>query len=129
VEDISTVSIATGIFGSVTIGTFVFLMMQIIKGFAGEVCSGARAEAIVLGVSCAAVVVALVSVHSDWETTDTWVALITGTLGTTIIARGLYSQLFKVSVAGMPPSSDAEATTVTDTGTGETTTTDTQIDY
>lgn len=111
---VDSVMIAAGVFGSVTIGTFIFYIMQIIKGFTGERVQGVAAEAMVLVVSTLAILVALVSVDADWYDSGTYVSLIIGTLGATVIARGVYAQLFKVSVPGLPPSPDAEAVVIAD---------------
>lgn len=108
------VVIAAGTFGAMALGTFIFYVMQIIKGFAGERVSGKAAEAMVLLVSALSITVALVSADADWYDSGTYVALIVGTLGATVIARGVYAQLFKVSVVGSPPSSEAIAMVVAD---------------
>lgn len=112
--ELDSVMIAAGVFGSVTIGTFIFYIMQIIKGFTGDRVQGVAAEAMVLIVSTLAIVVALVSVDANWQDSGTYVSLIIGTLGATVIARGVYAQLFKISVPGIPPSPEATATVVSD---------------
>lgn len=112
--EVDGVMIAAGIFGSVTVGTFIFYLMQIIKGFTGDRVQGVAAEAMVLIVSALAIVVALVSVGADWTDENTYVSLIIGTLGATVIARGVYAQLFKISVPGIPPPSESTATVVSD---------------
>ena len=106
--DISAMQIAAGLFGSVSLGTIVFLMLQVIKGLIGERVSGRSAEAIVIGTSLAAVLLALLAVDTDWWARETYVSVVIGTLATTVIARGLYSQLFKLSVEALPPSWAAE---------------------
>lgn len=122
-NDITSVQIGAGIFGTVSLSMFIFMLMQIIKGFTGDKIAGPWAEGMVLGVSAIAVIVALASVNADPYKTSTYVSFVAGTIGATVIARGLYAQLFKVSVAGSPPSSDAAATEVTDPGPEGATTT------
>lgn len=106
--DVEAVQIAAGLFGAVTLGTFVFLLMQIVKGFAPAL-NGQAAEVVVIIVSLIAVVVALVSADADWYASDTWVSLIAGTLSTTVVARGVYSQLFKASPKRRPVRATAPA--------------------
>ncbi|MDQ3541531.1 MAG: hypothetical protein M3440_12685 [Chloroflexota bacterium] len=105
--DIGAVQIAAGLFGSVSLGTTVFLLMQMIKGLVGERMNGPEAEYVVIGTSLVAVLLAMLAVDTDWRERTTYVALVIGTLSATVIARGLYSQLFKVSVEGVPVSPDA----------------------
>lgn len=115
-SDIGAVQIAAGLFGSVSLGTTVFLLLQIVKGLLGERVSGRAAETVVLGTSFAAVMLAMLAVDTNWRDRETYVALTVGTLATTIIARGLYSQLFKASVEGVPVPAGASvpASAVTD---------------
>lgn len=101
-DGIDSITIAAGVFGSVTLGTLCFLLMQQVKAFLPEL-AGIAAEVAVVLVSFVAVALVLISTRADPRALDTWLALVIGTLGTTVIARGVYAQLYKQSV---PPSSD-----------------------
>ena len=112
-DNLDSTTIAAGMFGSVTLGTLVMLLLQQVKAF-WPTLAGRQAEAANVAVSFVAVLLVVVASRSDWRAMDTWLALIIGTLGTTVIARGVYAQLFKVSVPGVPPPAGAEAVVVDD---------------
>lgn len=114
-DNLDSTTIAAGMFGSVTLGTLVMLLLQQVKAF-WPTLAGRQAEAANVAVSFVAVLLVVVAARSDWRALDTWLAIVIGTLGTTVIARGVYAQLFKVSVPGVPPPSDAEAIAVADSG-------------
>ncbi len=112
-NDIGATEIAAAFGVSMSVSTAVFLLLQVVKGFYPNL-SGKAAEAAVVVTSAIAVSLALMGVHADWGKTDTWLAMVVGSLSLTVTARGLYAQLFKVSVQGSPPSSEAMATKVDD---------------
>lgn len=112
-NDIGSVEIAAAFGGTMTVGTAIFLLLQIVKGFWPDL-NGRAAEAAVLIVSGLAAVMLLFAVSADWTDSTTYLSLAVAMLSSTVIARGVFSQLFKVSVSGSPPSSEAEATVVDD---------------
>lgn len=101
-DNLDSITIAAGVFGSVTLGALVMLLMQQVKAFYPGL-AGRASEVAVVGVSFAAVVLVLLSVRADPRALDTYLALVIGTLGTTVIARGVYSQLYHQSVPNLPP--------------------------
>lgn len=101
-DNLDSITIAAGVFGSVTLGALVMLLMQQVKAFYPGL-TGRASEVAVVGVSFAAVLLVLLSVRADPRALDTYLALVIGTLGTTVIARGVYSQLYHQKVAGLPP--------------------------
>jgi len=101
-DNLDSITIAAGVFGSVSLGTLVTLLMQQVKAFMPTL-AGRAAEVAVMAVSGLAVAVALVAIRADPRALDTYLALFIGTLGTTVIARGVYSQLYHQSVPNLPP--------------------------
>ena len=94
--DVDSISIAAGAFGTFTAAAFIFMVMQMVKGFAPTL-NGKWAEGVVILVSLLATVLALVAADSNWSATSTWVALAVVTPALAVTARGYYAQLFKVS--------------------------------
>ena len=111
--DMDSVTFTIAAFGSVTLGTLVFYLMNLVKGWFPSL-EGRAAEMAVTGVSLVAVLLVLWSGETDWRDSQTYLALIVGTLATTMVARGVYATLYKVSAPGIPPSADAEAVAVDD---------------
>ncbi len=105
-NDINAVTIAAGLGITMTLGTAVFLMMQVVKGFIPSL-AGRAAEGVVIAVSAVAVAMALVSVDADWTDPDTILTLVAGTLSTTVVARGVYAQLFRPAAHDSPEKNSA----------------------
>ena len=104
--DIGSVQIAAGLAGSLTIGTLIFLVMQNLKAFVPNL-SGRPAEATVVFVAALVTLAAFITTDADWFDPETIIAYIVATLSASVIARSTYAALFKVSVAGIPPSAGA----------------------
>lgn len=121
--DVTTTQIATGLAGTVTTGTLVMLIMQNVKSLTGDWLQGPRAEAAGGLAALAAVVVAFILASADWQAYQTGAELFVSWMSTWVAARASYALLFKVSIAGSPPSSQAAATVVTDPAPDNATTT------
>lgn len=106
--DVDSVTFTVAAFGSVTLGMLVFYAMSIVKGWFPTI-EGRRAEMAVVGVSLLAVVLVLWAGETNWRDDGTYLALIVGTLATTMVARGVYAQLFKSSI---PPEAGDRVVTV-----------------
>ena len=105
-NDIGSFEIAAGLAGSLTVGTLIFLIMQNVRAFAPNL-SGRTAETVVLIISALAVIAAFITADVDWYSAQTIVAFVVSTLSASVLARSTYAALFKVSVEGSPPSSEA----------------------
>lgn len=119
--DLSTYEIAAGSFGVVSVGTLIMCLMQIIKGFIPRL-EGPWAEGTVVGVSVLVTVVIFVLApgETDWGNEETYAMMFIVACALTIVARGAYAQLFKVSVVNVPPPPDAQAVMTTTEHTTET---------
>lgn len=108
-DDVGALTVAAGAFGMLSASTLIFLLTQAIRGFWPNL--GGRAAVIVVYLEALLVTLIILSQSGDawaWDDDTFWVAVLIGTLSLGIVAQGIYSSLFKVSVSGLPPSPDAE---------------------
>ena len=105
-NDIGSVEIAAGLAGSLTVGTLIFLILQNVKAFAPNL-NGRNAETVLLLISALVAAAAFITADVNWYDAQTIIAFIVATLSASVLARSTYAQLFKVSVTGSPPSSEA----------------------
>lgn len=90
-QDVGSLTIAAGVFGSVSVSVLVMLLVELVKAYAPGL-SGRSSEVAVTLVSLAAVSAVLVSTRADWYSRDTYLALAIGTAGVNVLARGLYAK-------------------------------------
>lgn len=105
--DYSTYELAGAAGVTVSVGAALFLLLQAIKDFAPNL-SGRAALGVVYALAflIAAVIVSS-SDDADWSTPATYLAVVIIGLSVSLVGKGIYAQLFKVAVAGLPPSPDA----------------------
>ena len=111
--DLSAAQLALGAAGTLTVSALLFLALQAIKDFVPTL--GGRAALSVLYALSGAIAAALVAqTYPDWMDYTTYFAIVVMTISVSIVAKGIYSQLFHVAQAGVPASSEAVATVVDD---------------
>ena len=103
--DISSVQIAAGLAGSLTVGTLIFLILQNVKAFAPNL-NGRAAESVVVAVAALVALAAFITTDADWYDPETIIAYIVSTLSASVLARSTYAALYKQSVPNLPPPSD-----------------------
>jgi hypothetical protein len=112
-SDITPVDITTALAGTITTGALVLYILQNIKAiFPG--LQGRRAEAAGGVASFVAVTIGFVLAKADWYAPETYALLFVSWMSVWVAARAGYAMLFRVSVPGVPPSSEATATGVAD---------------
>jgi hypothetical protein len=105
--DFEATNIALAIIGTVSVGTVVLLQVQALKQLLGDWLEGRKAIFAVFVCSLIAQLIAFQALDVNWRDDATYPALYIATLGTFVSAASQYAFLFKVSVAGVPPSPEA----------------------
>ena len=98
---------AIGAAGTLTVSAFLFLCLQAVKDFLPNL-EGRAALCVLYALSGAIAAALLQQSGADWWVSESWLAWVVMTLSAAIIAKGIYAQLFKVSVRGVPLPPDAE---------------------
>jgi hypothetical protein len=124
--DVGAAQMALAAGATVGVSTFLFLMLQAIKDWFPSL-EGRHALAVLYGLSVVIGVALIAQTTPDWWDYTTYLSMAVLIVSVSIVAKGVFAQLFHVKAEGIPPSSDAVATTVVDpSGTdGETTVTQT----
>lgn len=109
--DYSSSQLAIGAGSTVAVSTLVFLMLQAVKDFAPNLAG--RAALTVLYILSALVAAALTAQTTpDWFEYTTYLTIVVATVSISIIAKGIYAQLFHQSVPNLPPPSDERIVSV-----------------
>lgn len=104
--DVGSMEVIAGVFGTVSVSFLCFLQVQALRGFWPSL-SGRAAVGVVYAVAALTAAIVLTQAGIGLRDRDGLVAWYIGTLSVGLIAQGIYSQLFKISVDGAPPSPEA----------------------
>ena len=105
--DYGTADLAVGAGATVAVSTFLFLMLQALKDFFPNI-AGRNALGVLYGLSLLVALALVAQASPDWLDYATYLSLLVITVSVSIVAKGIYSQLFKVSVEALPPSWNVE---------------------
>ena len=98
---------------TLAVSTFLFLMLQGVKDWFPNL-AGRAALGVLYGMSLIVAIALTAQTTPDWWDYSTYLAIGVITVSVSIVAKGIYAQLFHVKAEGIPPSADAVATTVVD---------------
>lgn len=105
--------LAIGAGSTLAVSTFLFLMLQAIKDFAPRL-AGRWALGVLYGLSLIIAGALTAQTTPSWWDYTTYLSIAVITVSVSVVAKGIYTQLFHVAAPGIPPSPDAVATDVVD---------------